>query len=104
MPNCRDWYAWHDHMPGPGSTPTLHVTGTCTFNTAGYSAELKPAARQGINPKDYLMKLVVHGPSGDVVAEVLTDVAIEYSEETSMEYDTVSILDVELGIPVEETS
>ena len=103
MPNCRDWYAWHDHMPGPGSTPTLHVTGTCTFNTAGYSAELR-RIRQGINPKDLLLELVVHEPSGDVAAEVLTDVPVSYIEETSMEYDTVSIVDVELGIPVHETS
>jgi len=90
-------------MPGPGSTPTLHVTGTCTFNTAGYSAELR-RIRQGINPKDLLLELVVHEPSGDVAAEVLTDVPVRYSEETSTEYDTVSIVEVELGIPVHETS
>ena len=87
MPNCRDWYAWHDHMPGPGSTPTLHVTGTCTFDTTGYSVELQKHEPQGINPKD-----------------LLTDVPVRYDEETAMEYDTVSIVDVELGIPVHETS
>lgn len=90
-------------MPGPGSTPTLHVTGTCSFNTDGYSVELKPR-QPGINVKDRLLELVVHEPSSDVVAQVLTDVPVRYSEETSMEYDTVSILDVELGISVQETS
>ena len=47
---------------------------------------------------------MVHEPSGDVAAEVLTDVPVSYSEETSTEYDTVSIVGVELGIPVQETS
>lgn len=104
MPNCRDWYAWHDHMPGPGSTPTLHVTGTCTFNTTGYSAELKKHEPQGINPKDLLLDLVVHEPSGGIAGQAFTDVPVRYDEETTMEYDTVSIMDVEMGIPVHETS
>ena len=90
MLNCRDWNAWHDHMPGPGSTPTLHVTGTYEFATAGYSAEPRKHEPQGFNPKDLLLDLVVHEPYGDISAEILTDVPASYSEETSMEYDTVS--------------
>ena len=104
MPNCRDWNAWHDHMPGPGYTPTLHVTGTCEFATAGYSAEPRKHEPQGITLNDLLLHLVVHEPCGDISAEVLADVPVSFSEETSMEYGTVSIVDVEVGIPVQETS
>ena len=104
MSNCRDWNAWHDHMPGPGSTPTLHVTGTCEFATAGNSAESRKYEPQGINPKDLLLDLGLHEPYGDTSAEVLSDVSADFSEETSLEYDTVSIVDVKVGIPVQETS
>jgi hypothetical protein len=103
MPDCRDWYAWHDHMPG--SAPTLYVTGTCTFNTSGYSAELKKSEPQGTNEKDLLMELVVHEPSpGDPVMEVITDVPVRYSEDTDVEYDTVTITNADVTIPVQETS
>ena len=85
MSNCRDWGAWHDHMPGPGSTPTLRVTGTREVATAGYSAEPREHEPQGITPKDLLLDLVLHEPYGDVSAEVLADVPASYSEETSIE-------------------
>ena len=48
---CGDWKAWHDNQP-PGPK-TLYVTGKCTFNTGGYSVQLKPHEPQGINPAIY---------------------------------------------------
>jgi len=33
----RDWAAWVDRMPGPGATPTLHVTGKVDVPHGGYT-------------------------------------------------------------------
>jgi hypothetical protein len=70
---------------------TLHVTGTCTFPTPGYTAELRPSVPQGINPWDLLLNLVVQAPSGSV-PDVLTDVEVRYDAEVTTEYKTVTIL------------
>jgi len=46
---------------------------------------------QGINPEDLLVEKIIqepHGPS----AEVLSDVAVRYQEETDFGYRTVTIL------------
>jgi hypothetical protein len=99
---CGDWKAWHDRMPG--ATPTLHVTAACTFPTTGYSVELRPQEPSGINPKDYLLKLIVHEPSGPV-SEVITSVPLHYEESAASDYETVSILPSgPTGIPVEPVS
>lgn len=86
--DCHGWSAWHDHQP-PGS-PVLHVHGECEFPTAGYSVELRRSEPQGINPKDLLLDLIVHEPSGPA-AQVITTVEARYREETDFEYDTVTI-------------
>lgn len=96
--DCHDWSAWHDHQP-PGP-PVLHVRGECEFPTAGYSVELKRSEPQGINPKDLLLDLVVHEPSGPA-AQVITKVEARYREETDFEYETVTIKGY-ASIPVEE--
>jgi hypothetical protein len=104
LSNCRDWYASHDHQP-PGPT-RLTVTGMCTFPTTGYTAELQPLEPQGINPKELLMKLVVHEP--EVGGDALTDVEVRFQMETDMEYETVTIISVETlssgspSIPVQD--
>ena len=96
---CDDWVAIHDHMPGPG-TRGLRVTGTCHAPTSGYSFDLRRRERQGANPKDLLLELDVEEPA-DVANPVMTDHPVEYFEETDVEYDTVSIVGVESGIPVD---
>lgn len=35
----RNWAAWVNRMPGPGATPTVHVTGEVDVPTGGYSFE-----------------------------------------------------------------
>lgn len=96
---CADWSATHDHQPvGP---PTLRVHGRCTMPTPGYTCELRKHTPQGINPKDLLLDLVATEPSG-TQPEVLTPCEVTFELETDFEYDTVSIVDVELGIPVED--
>ncbi len=96
---CRDWYASHDRMP-PGPA-TLRVTGTCTFDTAGYTVELRRHVPQGINPKDLLLDKIVIAPS-DPAAQVLTDVEVRYEEVSDFDYDSVTILPDGPSIPVEE--
>jgi hypothetical protein len=95
--DCYDWSAWHDRQPvGPS---VLYVRGKCEFPTAGYSVELEYHAPQGINPRDLLLNMVVHEPA-DPVADVITDVDVNYEEETDFEYDTVTILGY-TSVPVE---
>jgi hypothetical protein len=53
--------------------------------------ELQRTQPQGINPKDLLLDKIVHPPTG-LVAQVVTDVEVTYSEETTFEYETVTIL------------
>lgn len=97
--NCRDWSAWHDHQP-PGPA-VLHVHGECEFPTAGYSVELRRTEPQGINPKDLLLDLIVSEPTGPA-AQVITKLEARYSEETDVEYETVTILPDGPSMPVQE--
>jgi hypothetical protein len=43
----RDWAAWVNRMPGPGATPTLHVTGKVDVPHGGYTVSVRegPADR-----------------------------------------------------------
>lgn len=92
---CRDWNAWHDHEP-PGPA-RLNVTGSCTFPTTGYTAALQPMEPQGINPRDFLMKLVINEP--EVGGRALTEVEVQFQMETDTEYDSVTIVSVETISP-----
>jgi hypothetical protein len=85
---CHDWKAIHGLMPG--HPPELTVTGTCTFPTAGYKVELRPAVPQGINPLDLILDKIVTPPSGPA-ADVVTDVEARYEEVTDVMYKTVTI-------------
>jgi Domain of unknown function (DUF6438) len=96
---CHDWAAFHDHMP-PGPS-VLRVQGTCRFNTAGYSVELRRHEPQGINPHDLLLDRIVTPPDGPV-AQVVTEVDVGYSEETEFDYQTVTILPDGPSIQVED--
>jgi hypothetical protein len=98
---CGDWHAWHDRMPG--KKPTLHVTGVCTFPTAGYSVELRPKEPQGINPAIYMLEKVVTKPTIPV-PEVITDVPVYYREQTGAAYKEVHILPDDAHVPVQEVS
>jgi Domain of unknown function (DUF6438) len=86
---CRDWTAIHNHQP-PGPS-VLRVNGTCEFATAGYTVELRRRQPQGFNPNDLLLDRVVTAPTGPV-AQVVTEVQVEYTEETEFDYQTVTIL------------
>jgi hypothetical protein len=80
--------AVHDLMPGSGHP--LRVSGTCTFPTRGYDAELRthePKRRDS----ELLLDLVVREPSGSV-PEVITEIPLAFEEQTDEDYRTVSVL------------
>lgn len=58
-------------------------TGTCRFDTAGCSVELRRHEPQGINPRDLLLDCIVTPPDGPV-AQVVAEVDVRYSEETEL--------------------
>jgi len=97
---CSDWKAWHDSEPG--SEPTLHVTGKCHFQDAGYSVELRPHVPQGINPTIYIMDKIVHKP--DHVSHHPSDVGVDYKERTKARYVGIHILPDDVHVPVKEVS
>lgn len=95
---CRGWSATHNRMPPDG--PVLRVTGECTMPTPGYRCSLKKAEPQGTNPRDLLLELVIDKPTG-FQNPAIAPCPIEYELNTSEGFDTVSIVDVEVGIPVQ---
>jgi hypothetical protein len=97
---CNSWTAVHDRMPG--KAPALRVAGSCTFPSTGYSASLKRHEPQGINPWELMLDLVVTPP--DIDQPAVTEIAVEYVEETDYAYKTVSIIGYESGIPVQDVS
>jgi len=100
-PPTSNWHAWHDWMPG--KPPTLHVVGVVRCPSAGYTVTLKPAAPQGINPAIYILELVVTPPT-QTAAQVVTDVPVHYSEQTSVRYTEVFIVPENIRVPVMDVS
>ena len=88
---CKHWKAWYDVQPGT-NPPTLHVTASCEFPTAGYSVELVPVQtkKAETHPEIYVLKRVVHKPEG-MEAQVITEVPVDYKVETPTEYMEVRI-------------
>jgi len=88
---CKHWKAWHDVQSGT-NPPTLHVTASCEFPTAGYTVELVPVQtkKAEMHPEIYVLKRVVHKPEG-MAAQVITEVPLDYKVETPTEYKEVRI-------------
>jgi hypothetical protein len=98
--NCTDWSAVHDFMPP--RPPRLTVRGKCTFPTPGYTVTFKKHVPQGISPLVLLLDKIVTPPSG-LEPQIVTTIAVEYEEVTSVRYIEVDILDV-AKIKVEDVS
>lgn len=98
---CSGWVAWHNRMPG--TRPTLHVTGSCSFPTPGYSVTLKRKEPPGINPAILLLERTVQAPAGPE-PDVVTEVEVHYEEETSALYTDVTILPDNVTVPVKQIS
>ncbi|HZT00285.1 MAG TPA: hypothetical protein VFA40_26075 [Terriglobales bacterium] len=88
---CKHWKAWQDLQPGT-NPPTLHVTASCEFPTAGYTVELVPVQtkKAETHPENYVLRRVVHKPDG-MAAQVITELPLDYKVETSTEYKEVRI-------------
>ena len=97
---CSDWKAWLNVQPGT-ATPTLHVTATCQFPTAGYTVELVPVSLKMPSKKTLELKKVIHKPEG-MAAQVISDVPLTYTKETTGEYETVLIKTDKVRLTVEK--
>lgn len=89
LPDCYDWRAVQ-YFGRTGAGP-LTVTGACRVPTAGHSVELRRHVPQGINPADLLLDRVLIEPT-DPAAQVVTEVAVRYTEKAGLLYETVTIL------------
>lgn len=79
-PPTRDWSAWIDAMPGPGSQLRLIVTGEADV-PAGLRATLKPGPMDRMMPPGQRIVLALEpgkGPSGwqQVRAEIKSNAAL----------------------------
>lgn len=99
---CEDWYAWHDSMPG--TPPTLHVKGECTFPTGGYSVELEKDRSRSDEDRLVLNLIVREPPDGVAVTTALEHKTVRYDEDIDHAYETVTILPDGVSIPVQEVS
>jgi len=97
---CSDWKAWLNVQPGTAA-PTLHVTATCQFPTAGYTVELVPVSLKMPSKKTLELKKVIHKPEG-MAAQVISDVPLTYTKETTVEYETVLIKTDKVRLTVEK--
>jgi len=97
---CSDWKAWLSVQPGTAA-PTLHVTATCQFPTAGYTVELVPVSLKMPSKKTLELKKVIHKPEG-MAAQVISDVPLTYTKETTVEYETVLIKTDKVRLTVEK--
>ncbi|WP_213268877.1 hypothetical protein [Hyphomonas sp.] len=60
----RDWAAWVNRMPGPGATPTVHVTGQVDVPTGGYSFEWEAGPTDRSMTPALKLKLLPRKPDG----------------------------------------
>ena len=98
---CTDWKAWLNVQPGTAPA-TLHITATCQFPTAGFTVELVPVNRKIPSSKKSLeLKKVVHKPEG-MAAQVISDVPLNYTKETNVEYETVVVKTDRVRLTVEK--
>ncbi|MBB4099650.1 hypothetical protein [Sphingomonas kyeonggiensis] len=67
----KDWKAWVNVMPGPGSSPTLHVTGHAITPTGGWKVVLNTGPLDKALPPTQHFALVATAPGQ--VTQVVTE-------------------------------
>ncbi|WP_428027968.1 hypothetical protein [Altererythrobacter sp.] len=77
----RNWHAWIDRMPGPGSKPTLNITGEVDLPTPGYSVSLTAGPADRAMPPGLRFRLEAKSPDG-MVPQVVTPTEVRYREVT----------------------
>jgi hypothetical protein len=79
------WAAWVDAMPGPGSHPTLVVTGKVEVPTGGYQLALRLD-----NAAEHVVRLEATPPSGPATQAIIThDVHGNWSVESPVDAVTI---------------
>lgn len=96
--DCGNWSAVHDHQ-GP-QPATLRVQGRCKVADIGTAVTLRIHEPPPVNPDDLLLDLVYTPPGIGLPTTSEVDVLFELA--TDAEYKSVSIVDCELGIPVDD--
>lgn len=76
----HDWHAWNNMMPG--GPKSVHVTGSATVNSGGWTASLTKAAPQGINPEILMLNLEVTPPGG-IATQPMLELPLSYSEDNA---------------------
>ncbi|WP_249694419.1 hypothetical protein [Stappia sp. WLB 29] len=77
--DVKEVAAWVDLMPGPGRTPTLHVTGTVTVPTPCHEVMAEFAGIETSEPPVYLVEVTLREGAGPC-PQVLTDMKFHYIE------------------------
>lgn len=73
----RNWEAWLNTMPGPGSTATLHVQGEIVLPTPGFDARLSAGRADRSATPSQQLNLDLTPPSG-IVSQVQTTEQVSY--------------------------
>ncbi|MDQ0248665.1 hypothetical protein J2W22_000712 [Sphingomonas kyeonggiensis] len=103
----KDWKAWVDTMPGPGSSPTLHVTGQATTPTSGWTVVLNQGPLDKALPPTQHFTLVATAPTGPVQQVITTQEVKAEIRNSQPKYKAVAISCGDTGIatiPVEVVS
>ena len=66
------WTAWINAMPGPGSRPTLIVTGRITVPTGGHAPRLEAGPVQEVHPPVQIMIVHPNPPRGGATQAIVT--------------------------------
>lgn len=79
--DIKEVAAWVNMMPGPGRTPTLHVTGKVTAPTPCHEVLAEFAGIETSEPSIYRIEVTFREGAG-VCPQVLTDRDFHYIERT----------------------
>ncbi|PKP83284.1 MAG: hypothetical protein CVT79_00240 [Alphaproteobacteria bacterium HGW-Alphaproteobacteria-18] len=74
----RNWAAWVNRMPGPGATPTVHVTGEVDVPTGGYSFDWEVGPMDRSMTPALKLKLIPIKPDG-MATMAITPEEVHYS-------------------------
>ncbi|WP_186396102.1 hypothetical protein [Stappia sp. TSB10GB4] len=77
--DVKEVAAWVNLMPGPGRTPTLHVTGTVTAPTPCHEVVAEFGGLDPSQPPVYRVRIRFRQEPG-LCPQVLTDKAFRHSE------------------------
>jgi hypothetical protein len=87
-PDKSTFKAWLDKQPPDHHT--LHVTGSVTVPTIGYTAKLVEAHPQGPNKEILILKVEETKPTG-AAGDVVSHIEVSYEKKNSHAYKQVTI-------------